>query len=621
MDYNWSYFVLDKPMTQIPIETITVNKPSSKFQKVTHDVPLQSLTDVFSREDITAFDTKMRSLFNEVEYTVEPKVDGLSVSLEYIDGEFVRGLTRGDGLVGEDVTENIRAIESIPKKLFTMTHRVIVRGEVYMPREVFEELNREREALELQLFANPRNAAAGSLRQLDTKTVTERKLNVVVFNLQLIEDTTFNSHSETLDFIEQAGLQRIPYIICRTAEEVLEEIDRIGNERGKYPYDIDGAVVKINHLAYRDIIGSTSKVPRWAVAYKYPPEKKPSIVREISISVGRTGVLAPKAIIDPVRLAGTTVTNVTLHNSDFIQEKDIRIGDTVIVQKAGEIIPEIVEVDKSKRPNGSVPYAFRTTCPVCGAEAVREDGEAAYRCTGPDCPAQLTRRLAHFVSRDAMCIEGLGMKAIEQLVDEGILKSPADLYSLDYDKLAALDGWGKRSAQKLSIELEKSKTNDLHRLLTSFGIRHIGRRASKAITRKFNSLDKLQGATVKDLSEVQDVGEIMAESLVSWMNSPYGKDLVARLRELGISPTCEETSAGNKFEGMTFVLTGTLSRYSRDEAAALIEKNGGKVSSSVSKKTSYVLAGEEAGSKLNKAVELSIKVITENEFEEMLNEK
>jgi len=643
-EHNYNYHVLDKPTIQdyeydnlmrrlreLEAEYPEYDAPDSPshrvggqaleaFEKVTHPVPLQSLNDVFDFDEVASFDKRMRSLFGErAEYVVEPKIDGLSVSLEYENGLFVRGATRGDGIVGENVTENLKTIRSLPMRIDTDLPRLIVRGEVYMSKAVFEELNAEREILELPLFANPRNAAAGSLRQLDPKIAAERRLDIIVFNIQAAEGKTFALHSETLDFLGSLRFRQNTYKVCKNADEIIAEITRIGEGREAFPFDIDGAVVKLNSITDRETAGSTAKAPRWAVAYKYPPEKKPSRINNITISVGRTGVLTPKAEIEPVRLAGTTVTNVTLHNSDYIAQKDIRIGDTVLVQKAGDIIPEVVEVDKSKRPEWAIPYEFPRKCPVCGADAIREGDEAAYRCTGAECPAQLIRNIAHFVSRDAMNIEGLGPRVIEQLVSEKILRSSADLYYLDSERLMKLERFGKKSVSNLLTQIERSKGNDLSRLLFAFGIRHIGQKAAKLIAKEFKSLDVIMEKDAAEISQIPDVGMIMAESLVLWLKNPQSIHLISRLREAGVNMEYLQTAKSSRFDGMTFVLTGALSRYTRSQAAALIEENGGKVSSSVSKKTTYVVAGDDAGSKLDKANTLGVPVLTEAEFESLLN--
>ncbi len=593
--------------------------PVDSFPPVTHRVQLQSLNDVFSFEEVREFDAHMRELFGEeVEYTVEPKVDGLSMSLEYEAGVFLRGATRGDGVTGEDVTANLRTVHSIPLRLTgEAPTELIVRGEVYMPKKVFLELNEERERDERPLLANPRNAAAGSMRQLDPKIAASRRLDFVAFNLQLVSGTTFQNHSDTLDYLQNLGFRTIPYKRCKLIEEVIDEIRRIGEERESYPHEIDGAVVKLNSLADRTRAGSTAKAPRWAVAFKYPPEEKPSVLRAITIQVGRTGVLTPKGEIDPVRLAGTTVTNVTLHNSDFIKEKDLRIGDTVIVRKAGDIIPELLNVDFTKRPADAVPYEFPTVCPICGAPAMREPGEAAVRCTGAECPAQLTRSIAHFVSRDAMDIDGLGIKLVELMIGEGLLRSPADLYYLEKDQIAALERMGEKSASNLIRSIEASKSNDLSRLLFAFGVRHIGAKAAKLIAAKFGDLDTLMAAAPEEIASVRDIGGIMAKSLTGWLASAQSRHMIERLRNAGVNFRCYDRPEDANLEGKTFVLTGTLPTLSRSDATALIEKHGGKVSGSVSKKTDYVVAGEEAGSKLKKAQELGIPILTEEELLQM----
>ncbi len=594
--------------------------PVESFTPVTHRVPLQSLNDVFGEDELRDFDARMREMFpGGVEYTVEPKVDGLSVSLEYSDGAFLRGATRGDGVTGEDVTTNIRTIRSLPLRIPMSEGDFIVRGEVYMPKKVFEELNAERERDERPLLANPRNAAAGSLRQLDPKVAAERRLDLIVFNLQLADGMSFEKHSETLDAIAALGFRTIPHIVCRTIDEAIAEIRRIGEDRDEFPYDIDGAVVKLNSLRDRETAGSTAKAPRWAAAFKYPPEEKPSVLRRITIQVGRTGVLTPKGEIDPVRLAGTTVTNVTLHNEDFIAEKDLRIGDTLIVRKAGEIIPEVIGVDISKRPPDAVRYEFPRVCPVCGAEAVRVEGSAAVRCTGADCPAQIVRNLAHFSSRDAMDIEGMGIRSCEQFADAGLLRSCADIYRLTRAQIMSLEGWGKKSAENLLASIEKSKSAGLQRLIYAFGIRHIGEKAAEILAKRFGSLEALLLAPVEEISELRDIGEVMARSFDSWRRG--AGHLIEELREAGVDFTySEEDGSSDKLAGKTFVLTGTLSKYTRKEAEALIARAGGTCSGSVSKKTDYVVAGEDAGSKLKKAQELGIPVLTEEELEAMLSE-
>ena len=608
-------------------ETVTPDSPtqhvgghrSEKFSPVHHAVPLESLSDVFSYEELTDFIRKTNeTLGGEPLYTVEPKIDGLSMALEYRNGVFYQGATRGDGVTGEDVTENLRVLRNIPLKLENAPERLIVRGEVYMAREVFLEHNRRREIEGETLLANPRNAAAGSMRQLDPKVTKERQLDIIVFNVQLTSGEQPKTHAESLDMLEKLGFYTVPHKVFRTVEECCEEVRRIGDTRESYPFDIDGAVIKINDLAQREILGSTAKAPRWAVAYKYPPEEKPSVVRDIVVQVGRTGVLTPKAIVEPVRLAGTTVTAATLHNQDFIDKLDVRIGDTVIVRKAGEIIPEVLRVDLTKRPEGTVPFRLPDTCPECGSPVERDPDGAAVRCTGVECPAQRLRNLVHFASREAMDIEGLGFSLAEALVNSGMVKTPADLYRLDAQTVATLDRMGKKSAENLIDEIEKSKQQDLSRLLCAFGIRQVGQKAAKVLARMFGSMDAIENATPLELTAVDDIGPITAESVVSWAQNPQTQHQLRMLREAGVNMLSREERRDNRFLGKTFVLTGTLTKYTRDEASAIVESFGGKASSSVSKKTSYVLAGEAAGSKLDKARTLGIPVITEDEFEEMI---
>lgn len=593
---------------------------SNSFAPVRHEVPLESLQDVFNADEVADFDARVRERLDAVEYSVEPKVDGLSVAIEYRDGRFARGATRGDGRTGEDVTENIRTIASLPMTLPDKLPHLIVRGEVYMAKNVFAELNAEREARGEVLFANPRNAAAGSLRQLDPKVAARRKLDIVIFNLQLADGKTFDTHTDTLDYMASQGFPTIPYLKTGDVERVNAEIVRLNEGRAGLPFDMDGAVVKLNSLSDRAVLGSTSKVPRWAIAYKYPPEQKPSKLVDIVVQVGRTGVLTPKAVVEPVRLAGTTVTNATLHNQDFITEKDIRIGDTVIVQKAGEIIPEIVRVDFDKRPEGAMPYHLPETCPVCGAKVERDEDGAAMRCTGAECPAQLLRYLEHFVSREAMDIDGVGPAVLQQLVDTGLVETAADLYKLTAPQLAQLDRMGDRSAQNAVDAIEKSKGNDLSRLLCALGIRQIGAKAARTLAQHFGSFDALARASVEELTAIDDVGEVTANYLRDWLESGQSQDLIRRLREAGVNMECLDKPKDDRFAGMSFVLTGSLRRYTRDEASALIRSRGGKEASSVSKKTTYVVAGEAAGSKLTKARELGIPVLTEDEFLALLDE-
>ncbi len=642
---NYEYYVMDNPsMSDYDFdhklrrleeleaehpELITPDSPTQRvggkaaegFQEVVHRVPLESLQDVFSLEELEEFDQRVRTALEDgtVEYDVEPKVDGLSVALEYRDGLFARGATRGDGQVGEDVTENLKTIKSIPLRLPESLPSLIVRGEVFMPKQVFEALNQERELNGESLFANPRNAAAGSMRQLDPKIAAARQLDICVFNIQWSEGKQFSTHTETLKYLEQQRFKVIPHYTCGSAEEAARLIQKMGDERENFSFDIDGAVVKLNNLSDREKLGSTAKFPRWAAAYKYPPEQKESVVEEITVQVGRTGVLTPKAVVKPVRLAGTTVTNATLHNQDFISEKDIRIGDTVLVQKAGEIIPEIVSVVKEKRPPESKPYRLPEHCPVCGAPVKRDEDGAHIRCTGAECPAQLLRHLVHFASRDAMDIEGLGPAVCEALVGAGMVRGPGDLYQLMPEAVAKLERMGKKSAENLVAAIERSKENDLSRLLFAFGIRQVGQKAAKVLAARFGSLDGLMVATEEELTAVPDIGAITAKSLIEWLHSEQSLHLIETLRAAGVNMDSREAPAGDTLTGKIFVLTGTLERFTREEAASKIEALGGKVSGSVSKKTSYVLAGEAAGSKLKKAVELGVPILSEAEFLKMLS--
>ena len=600
----------DSPTQRVGGQTLT------EFQQVTHAVPLESLQDVFNDDEVCRFLEKIP--LEDAAYSVEPKVDGLSVALEYRDGVFVRGATRGDGRVGEDVTENLRTIRSIPMTLPEKLPRLIVRGEVYMARSVFEEINARREIEGKPLMANPRNAAAGSLRQLDPKVAAQRRLDIAVFNLQLAEGRTFATHTETIDYLASQHFKVIPHKRLSRPSDILAEIAALGDGREQFPFDIDGAVVKLDDLRQRQEIGSTAKFPKWAIAYKYPPEVKPSVVKDIIIQVGRTGVLTPKAELEPVRLAGTTVTFATLHNQDFITQKDIRIGDTVLVRKAGEIIPEVLEVVMDKRPAGTQPYLLPETCPVCGAPVVRDEDGAALRCTGAECPAQLSRNLAHFVSREAMNIDGLGSAILDQLIEQKMVSNPADLYRLDYAAFAELPGQGKKSAANLEAAIEASKQNDLSRLLCALGIRQVGSKAAKVLAATFGSLDALQNAALEDLTAVPDIGETTAQNILDYFASPQSQDLIERLREAGVNFLSTNRITDTRFAGKTFVLTGALSLFTREEATEKIESLGGKAASSVSKKTTYVVAGENAGSKLKKANELGIPVLSEQEFLELL---
>lgn len=608
-------------------EEVTPDSPSQRvgdkilsgFQPYTHAVPLESLQDIFSAEEAAEFCERMQeALGDTAEYSLEPKVDGLSVALEYRDGVFVSGATRGDGHIGEDVTENLRTVRSIPMSLPEKLPHLIVRGEVYMARSVFEELNAEREIRGEALMANPRNAAAGSLRQLDPKIAAQRKLDIQVFNLQLAEGKTFSTHSETLDYLASQHFKVIPHKVLYSISECQQEIIDINERRMEYPFDIDGAVIKVNHLSDREKLGSTVKYPKWAIAYKYPPEKKPSKVLDIVVQVGRTGVLTPRAVLEPVHLAGTTVQSATLHNQDYITEKDIRIGDTVIVQKAGEIIPEILEVDLKLRPEGTTPYLLPDVCPVCGAPVSRDVDGAATRCTGAECPAQLLRNITHFASRDAMDIDGLGPAVIQQMIDAGLVHTAADLYDLQAQDIAQLERMGLKSAQNAVSAIEKSKGDDLSKLLYALGIRQVGVKAARVLAAHFKSFDALAGASLEELTEISDVGGVTAQFILDWIASPQSRDLIARLKRAGVNMESTAKQVDNRFAGQTFVLTGTLSQFDRKTAEGMIEERGGKAASSVSKRTTYVVAGEEAGSKLKKAQELNIPVLSEDEFAKLL---
>lgn len=594
--------------------------PLDSFQQVRHPVPLESLQDVFTPDEVEEFVQRMaETLSGRCACSVEPKVDGLSVALEYRYGLFYQGATRGDGQVGEDVTENLRTVRSIPMVLPEQLPRLIVRGEVFMPKAVFHQLNRQREEREEAPFANPRNAAAGSLRQLDPKICAKRRLDIRIFNLQLAEGRSFETHTGTLDYLAAQGFPVIPHKLLSQPDAINREIVRLGDERETLPFDMDGAVVKLDSLSDRSLAGSTAKCPRWAIAYKYPPEQKPSRVLDIVVQVGRTGVLTPKVIVEPVRLAGTTVTNATLHNQDFITEKDIRIGDTVLVQKAGEIIPEVVAVLREFRPQGAEPYHLPERCPVCGAPVARDPDGAAVRCTGAECPAQLHRNLTHFVSRDAMDVEGVGPAVISQLIDRGLVKSPADLYDLTADQLAGLDRMGEKSASNALQAIDASRGRGLERLLYALGIRQVGQKAGKILAARFGTFDALAQATLEELTAIDDIGGITAAYIREWLENPQSQHLIHRLKEAGVCMESTETPTDDRFQGMTFVLTGALSRFTRQEAQAHIEARGGKVSGSVSKKTTYLVAGEDAGSKLRKAQELGISVLTEEEFAALLD--
>ncbi len=589
----------------------------SKFEKVEHAVPLMSLQDVFSMEELREFMDKIWQAAPSASFTVEPKVDGLSVALEYVDGKFVRGATRGDGAVGEDVTENLKTIRSIPMTLNGAPSHLIVRGEVFMPKKSFEKLNAVQEQEGKPLFANPRNAAAGSLRQLDPKIAAKRGLDILVFNVQLAKDESFETHGQSLEYLKKLGFKVIDYKVLSSADEICQQILSINECREQLACDIDGAVIKVDDLNLRNQLGATAKFPRWAAAYKYPPEVKPSVVEEIIVQVGRTGVLTPKAVVRPVRLAGTTVTNATLHNQDFISQRDIRVGDTVHIRKAGEIIPEILEVDFSKRPDGTVPYRLPATCPICGAPTKKDEDGAFLRCTGVECPAQLTRNIAHFVSRDAMDIEGLGSAIVDALIEKGFLKTPADIYSITLEQMKSLWSKGDVAAKKLLRAIEDSKQQDVSRLIYALGIRQVGAKTGKVLASVFGSLDSLMAASVEELEQVSDIGTVTAQSIQEWFRQPQSQKMIEKLRDAGVNFQSKRQITDTRFAGMTFVLTGALSKFTREKATELIELYGGKASGSVSNKTTYVVVGENAGSKERKARELGIPILSEDAFLEM----
>ena len=629
---DYEYDMLMRRLKEIEAdypELITPDSPTqrvggealSAFQSVQHEIPMDSLQDVFSREELEEFDARVKAVFPDAEYAVELKIDGLSVAVEYENGVLVRGVTRGDGVTGEDVTLNIKTIKSLPLKLENAPQRLIVRGEVFMPRETFYRLNEEREASGESLFANPRNAAAGSLRQLDPKLCAERSLDIIIFNVQLAENTEFKTHSGSLDWLKNLGFKVSPhYNVFSTIEKAFDEVVRLGNMRDELPFQIDGAVLKVNDIDMRTELGRTAKFPKWAAAYKYPPEQKQTRLLDIVIQVGRTGVLTPNAVLEPVHISGVTVGRATLHNKDFIKERDIMIGDTVIVQKAGDIIPEIVGVIREKRPAEAVAFEMPEMCPVCGAPVFSDDGEAAVRCVNAECPAQRIRNIIHFASRDAMDIEGLGPAVVEQLVDAGLIRDAADLYYIQSDQISEIERMGEKSANNLIKAIEKTKENDLSRLLFALGIRHVGQKAGKSIASHFGSLDAIISATEDELKSVFDVGDAMAKSITKWFAMPDSYAFIEKLRAAGVNMEFKGEKRGVAFAGKTFVLTGTLTKFTRNEAEERIEQLGGKAASSVSKKTSFVVAGENAGSKLTKANDLGIRVLTEDEFLEMLEE-
>ena len=605
----------DSPTARVGGEAV------SEFPSVSHTVPMQSLQKAFSKQEIVDFDRRVREVIPNPEYVVEHKIDGLSVSIEYVDGVLVRASTRGDGLIGEDITENVKTIRTVPLKLKDAVEYLEVRGEVFMPNSAFVKLNKNLEDTEQPLFANPRNAAAGSLRQLDSKVTAKRGLDIFVFNIQQVIGVEIKNHIEALAFLKEQGFKTILNDrVFKTIDEAFDEIERIGNERDSLYFGIDGAVIKVNDFNSRTALGTTAKFPKWAIAYKYPAEKQTTTIRDIKIQVGRTGVLTPLAILDTVRIAGSNVSRATLHNLDYIKEKDIRINDTVVVEKAGDIIPAVVEVLFEDRNGKEIEFQMPKTCPECGAEVVREDGEAAYRCTGISCPAQRLRNIIHFVSRNAMDIDGLGASNIEKLVENELINDAADLYYLDLKKAAQLKGFGDKWAENLNNSLEKSKSNPLYRLIFGLGIRHIGEKAAKNLAKAYKTIDGLINAEADEIAKIDDIGEIMAESVVSFMKNPSNIEFINRLKRAGVNCVDEGSKSDNdkRFEGKTFVLTGTLLKYNRSDASRIIEEFGGKTSSSVSKKTDYVLAGSDAGSKLVKANSLGITVISEDEFDEMI---
>ena len=623
-EYDMLYRRLQQLEAEFP-ELVTSDSPTqkvggaalNKFEPVVHAVPMESLHDSFSEQEILDFDRKVRAAVQSPIYIVEPKFDGLSVSLEYRNGLFVRGSTRGDGLVGEDVTENIRTIRTVPLKLKNPLSYIEVRGEVYMSHDSFAKLCERQELNDEKPFKNPRNAAAGSLRQKNSQITASRVLDIFVFNVQQVNGVELHYHDEALNFLKSLGFTVSPFFKpCVSIDEVVAEIRRIGELRGSLDYSIDGAVVKVNSFAQRDLLGSTAKFPKWAEAFKYPPEEKQTRLLDIEINVGRTGVLTPTGVFEPVNLAGTTVSRATLHNQDFISEKDIRIGDMVILRKAGEIIPEVVSV--VTHFDGSQKYEMPVICPSCGAKVTREEGEAATRCTNPECPAQLLRHMIHFTSRDAMDIDGLGPAVIEQLVEKKLLSSPADLYELKQNQLMELERMGEKSSQNLIAAIEHSKENDLYRLIFALGIPHVGLKAAKLLSAYYRSMDAVFRVSAEEIAGIEGFGMVMAQSVADFFLLPNTAHLIGRLRDAGVNMLSKTVIDDNRFTGKTFVLTGTLTTLTRTEATAVIEKYGGKVSGSVSKKTSYVLAGEDAGSKLTKAQQLGVTVISEEEFDKMI---
>lgn len=644
-EHNYNYYVLDNPTITDYEYDMLLHKlirleeenpkfadensptkrvggaPLKEFEQVQHTIQMQSLGDVFSREELFDFDKRVSQGLEgqKYEYVVEMKIDGLSVSLEYENGRFVKGSTRGDGLVGEDITENLKTIKSIPLNLPEKVEKLEVRGEVYMPRASFEKVNKEKEEAGEPLFANPRNAAAGSLRQLDSKITAKRNLDIFVFNIQQTSKSDLKTHSEGLEWLKSLGFKVSPRrLVFDSIEKAYEEIQNIGKSRGNIPFDIDGAVAKVNSLEQRELLGATTKVPKWAIAYKFPAEQQETTVEDIIVQVGRTGAITPNAVLTPVKVAGSTVSRATLHNEDFIREKGLMIGDRVLIQKAGDIIPEVAEVLKEKRTGKEREFKMPTHCPACGEKLFREDGEAALRCVSTNCPAQRIRSIIHFASRGAMDIEGLGDAVVEQLVDAGLIKNTADLFYLEFMDVVGLERFADKSAQNLIDAIAKAKNRPLDRLICGLGIRLIGSKAAKNIAAHFGNMESIISATVEEVSQISDVGDKMAESLVHYFSEPETKELIERMKNAGVNMIAEEKAKGGVLEGKSFVLTGTLPTLKRSEAQKLIEDNGGKVSGSVSKKTDFVVAGEEAGSKLDKAQALGVAVITEEELLNMI---
>lgn len=645
--YGHEYYVLDKPtvsdfeydalmrelieLEEANPEYITADSPTQRvggevsegFAEVAHTVQMQSLADVFSKEELFAFAERVQSSLgtDDIEYVAEMKIDGLSVSLEYQNGLFTRGSTRGNGFVGEDITQNLKTIQSIPLRLSEDIPFLEVRGEVYMPQKSFIRLNEQREASNQPTFANPRNAAAGSLRQLDSRVAAERKLDIFVFNVQQVEGKELSDHKQSLEWLASLGFKTIPIgKVFGNIEEAYAEVMRIGENRGNLAFDIDGSVIKVNSFAQRELLGTTSKTPKWAAAYKFPAEQQKTKLLDIVLQVGRTGTVTPNAVLEPVRIAGSTVSRATLHNIDNIKSKDIRIGDTVVIEKAGDIIPAVVKVIKEDRRGSETEFNMPDTCPVCGAKLFREEGEAAVRCTNSNCPAQQLRSIIHFVSKAAMDIDGLGASIVEQLLDEKLISDCADLYKLSYDNIVSLDGFAEKSAQNLIASIEHSKSAGLDRLLFGLGIRMIGSRAAKILAEKYGNIDALMSADAEELAQIPEIGEKMSESIAEYFNQDKSRELIARLKAYSVSTEYTSDKVSDIFNGKTFVLTGTLPTLKRSEAKAIIEANGGKVSGSVSAKTDYVIAGEEAGSKLDKAESLGLTILSEEDFLNLMPE-